>query len=262
MLRLKALTRGVSPSISHCELTHVERTVIDHGAATSQHEVYESLLRRLAVDVETIPADPNFPDCVFVEDTAVVADEFALITRPGAESRRGEGEAIAQRLSHYREVQWMDGPATLDGGDVLRSGRTFFVGVGARTNEEGAAELARVAEPFDYEVRAVPLGKCLHLKTAVTEVADGVLLYNPQWIGKGAFGGALGGFEWIPVDPSEPFAANCLRIGDSILQEASHSKTREALVRRGIKVVPVDISELAKAEAGVTCCSILFSVGK
>ena len=224
---LIALTRAVPPSIVHCELSHLERVPIDVDRAIAQHDAYERALERLGCRVQRIAAEPDMPDSVFVEDTAVVLDNVAIITRPGAESRRGETLSMAEALKPYRELAYIEAPGTLDGGDVLRIGDTLYVGLSARTNEEGIRQLRRFAR-----VVAIPVSNCLHLKSAVTDVADRTLLINTKWIDPKHFAG----FELIEAEQ-----ANALRVGDAVLYPSD---------------LPMD--ELAKAEGALTCCSVIF----
>jgi dimethylargininase len=249
------LTRGVPASISKCELTHLERTPIDIAVARAQHEEYEAALRRLGCVVEHIEPADDFPDSVFVEDTAVVLDEVALITRPGAPSRRGETAGVEAALTRYRPVHRMTAPAAMDGGDVLRVGRALYVGLSSRTNEEGARQLAAAVTPFGYTVECVRVSGCLHLKSAVTEVGDGIVVCNPEWVDPRTFKAC----EAIAVDVREPFAANVLRIGRSLVCAKAYPRTADALRAHGYDVHFVDASELAKAEAGVTCCSLIIA---
>jgi dimethylargininase len=251
---LIALTRAVPESLDQCELTHVERVPVDLGRARAQHAAYERALAALGCDVRHIPAAHEQPDSVFVEDTAIVLDEVAIVTRPGAASRRGETAAVAETLGAFRQLALLHEPATLDGGDVLRLGRTLYVGVGARTNDHGACELARHAVAFGYAVRTVRVDECLHLKSAVTELAPGLVLLNPAWVDRGVFDE----YDAVAVDPGEPFAANVLRIGDTILAAAAYDRTNTRIQAAGLNVSIVDVSELAKAEAGVTCCSLIL----
>jgi dimethylargininase len=251
---LIAFTRAVPPSIDRCELTHLERTCIDVARAAAQHHAYESLLERLGCTVHRLEPAPDMPDSVFVEDTAVVLDEVAIVTRPGAASRRGETDAIAAALMPYRELRYIDPPATVDGGDVLRVGRELFVGVTGRTTVEAVRQLEEILRPFGYVVRATHVRGCLHLKTAVTAASDGLLVLNPEWVDSGTFGT----FDRVPVDSQEPFAANVLRLGEALVCAEGSTRTAERLRARGFDVHLVDVSELAKAEAGVTCCSVLL----
>jgi dimethylargininase len=246
-----ALTRSVPPSIVQCELTHLAREPIDVVRATVQHHAYENVLASLGYTVRRLPDEPELPDSVFVEDTAVVVDELAVITRPGAESRRPETLSTAQTLRDYRQLAFIEQPATLDGGDVLRIGKRFFVGRSARTNDLGIAQLRMHLAPFGYSVEPVELHDCLHLKTAVTAVSDSIVLLNPAWVD-------LRGFERIEVDPSEPFGANALLTPNGVVMSFAFPRTIERVRRRGIKVDTVEADELAKAEGGVTCCSLLL----
>lgn len=249
-----AVTRPVSPSIIQCELTHLAREPIDVARAVTQHAAYERLLESLGVAVVRVPAVPELPDAVFIEDTAIVLDELAVVTRPGAPSRQAESAAVAPVLARYRPVRSMAAPATLDGGDVLRLGRTLYVGRSGRTNPQGVEELRGIVAHFGYGVVAVEFAGCLHLKSAVTAVADRVLLMNPEWVPAAAFPGC----EIVQVDASEPYAANALRIGDSLVFPAEFPLTRERLAARGLRIVTTACGELAKAEGAVTCCSLVF----
>jgi dimethylargininase len=249
-----ALTREVSPAIVHCELTHLTRTAIDLETARAQHAAYERCLEEAGCTVYRLDADSETPDSVFIEDTAIVLDELAVVARPGASSRRAETRAVADAVARYRPIQHLEAPATLDGGDVLCVGRTIFVGRSTRTNPVGAEQLQGILGPLGYEVRTLEVHGCLHLKSAVTAVADEALLVNPAWVPNAD----LAGFELIEVDPTEPFGANALRLRDRVLHGMAFPRTSERLERRGIRVSSIDLSELAKAEGAVTCCSILI----
>jgi dimethylargininase len=252
---LIALTRKVSPSLGRCELTHLERQIIDPAVARTQHRAYEDCLAALGCAVRQIAPAPELPDAVFVEDTAVVLDELAVITRPGADSRKPETASVAEALKNFRPLRFIEPPGTLDGGDVLRLGRSLFVGRSNRSNAAAIEQLRSVTAPYGYTVTPVDLSGCLHLKSAVTAVSATTLLVNPAWVNPAVF-------MWqttIEVDPSEPFAANALLVGEMVVYPAAFPKTRARLEGQGIRVVTVDVSELAKAEGGVTCCSLLFS---
>lgn len=248
-----AITRPVPAGLARCELTHLARVPIDVDRAAAQHEAYEAALGALGCVVRRLPAADDLPDSVFVEDAAIVLDEVAILTRPGAASRRPEVASVASVLVEYRPLRALDAPATLDGGDVLHAGDRLFVGLSSRTNDAGAAQLASIVEPLGYSVTTVVTADCLHLKSAVTSLAPGTLLCNPQWIDPGCFDG----FDIVEIDASEPHAANVLRIGETIVMAADHSRTADRIRSRGVRVCAVDVSELAKAEAGVTCCSLI-----
>jgi dimethylargininase len=252
-----AITRDVSPSIAQCELTHVERSPIDLERAQAQHRAYQRTLAALGCRVLSLEAEPEMPDAVFVEDVAVVLDEMAIMTRPGAASRRDEGQAVAQLLQRYRPLHGIHAPGTLDGGDVLRVGRNLFVGESSRSSASGIQQLGRIAGEAGYQVRGVPIRDCLHLKSAVTAPREDTLLVQPRWVDPGAFEG----LRIIEVDPDEEHAANVLRIGDTLVMPDSFPRTRRRLEDAGFAVVAVDVSELQKAEGATTCCSVVFELG-
>jgi len=251
---LVAITRDVSPSIQQCELTHVVRAPIDIDVARVQHRAYERCLADLGCEIHRLPVAPDLPDSVFVEDAAIVLDELAVITHPGVESRRPETLSVARALVAYRRLFHIAPPGTVDGGDVLRVGRTLYVGLSRRTNEAGIAQLRRDVTSYGYVVKSVPIEQCLHLKSGVTQVGEHTLLVNRSWVDAGAFDG----MELVDVAPSEPMAANALLIGGTVIYPKAYTATRKRLEKRGVAVRAVDVSELAKAEGGVTCCSLVF----
>jgi dimethylargininase len=253
MVRI-ALTRAVSPAIVHCELTHLERTPIDVDVARRQHEAYEQALAGAGYVVTRLPASDDMPDSVFIEDTAIVLDDIAVITRPGAASRRRELAAVEAALAAWRPIARIDAPGTVDGGDVLTVGRQLFVGQSSRTNREGIAQLHDIVQRHGYEVVAVDVTGCLHLKSAVTAAGPEAVLLNPAWVAKTPFAR----FDIITVHPDEPAAANLVSAGRTLIYPTAFPRTQERLEQRGYAVTTVDVSELAKAEGAVTCCSLLF----
>ncbi|MBI5200720.1 MAG: dimethylargininase [Elusimicrobia bacterium] len=248
-----AFTRAVSPQMARCELTHLERSVIDVKRAAAQHEAYEKALSKAGCDVRRLSAAPDLPDSVFVEDAAVVFDELAVIARPGAETRRGEVVEVEKALSGLRHLEKIESPGTLDGGDVLVAGKRVFAGRTARTNDEGIRQLGLLLAPRGYVVAAVPVTGCLHLKSAVTAFDENSLLINSKWVPRDAFPG----FDLLEIDPSEPYAANVLKLGETLIMPSAFPKTRARLEREWKKPVIVDADELAKAEGAVTCCSLI-----
>lgn len=251
---LVAITREVSPAIERCELTHLERVPIRHEVASTQHRDYLQALALLGCKVQRLPVEPELPDSVFVEDAAIVLDEVAVITRPGALSRRPETATVADALKPWRKLLHIEAPGTLDGGDVMRLGRRLFVGLTRRSNREGIEQLRNLLAPWGYSVTGVPINDCLHLKTAVTPIAEDRLLLNPAFVDAQVFD-----CPWIEVDPSEPMAANALLIDETVIFPTAFTRTRQRLEQAGIRVHGVDASELAKAEGGVTCCSLVFN---
>ena len=252
---LIALTRDVSPTIVECELTHLARAPIDVELARAQHRAYERALADAGCTIVQVDAAPALPDAVFIEDAAVVFDEVAIVTRPGAASRRAETTAVAAAVGRYRPLRFIEPPATIDGGDVLTVGRDVFVGVSSRTNAAAVGQMRVILEPHGYRVRAVSVTGCLHLKSAATALADDRLLLNAEWAARGQFEP----FALVDVDPLEPAAANIVRAGRALVYPDAFPRTRERLERAGIPVRTVDVSELAKAEGAVTCCSLVFS---
>lgn len=264
-----ALTRAVPRSIDRCELTHLARTPIDYARAVEEHRRYEAALREMGCRVDQLPDEDAMPDSVFVEDTAVVFDALAVIARPGAESRRGEVSSAVKALRPYRPLVFIEAPGTLDGGDVLVVGPRVFVGDTPRTNADGARQLATLIAPLGFDLVRVPVRGCLHLKSAVTglpseggsqtsgSVGSGsrrMLLINPDWVDVACFDA----YELINIDPVEPGAANVLTIQDYVLCAEEHPRTRALLSARGFITRSVPASELAKAEGGLTCGSIIF----
>ncbi|MEW6092371.1 MAG: arginine deiminase-related protein [Chloroflexota bacterium] len=252
---LTAITRAVSRSIVNCELTHLERIPIDLENARRQHHAYEATLRVLGVNVLSLPEEADLPDSVFVEDTAIVLDECAVLTRPGADSRKAEVESIARALAPYRTLYQIQPPGTLDGGDVLTVGKHIWVGLTTRSNQSAIDQMQEFLGPYGYSVRGLQVTGCLHLKSAVTQAAENILLVNPKWVKKADFPG----MEFVEVDPSEPSAANILMVGNRTVYQPSYPKTLTRLEAADIHPVLVDASELAKAEGALTCCSLIFN---
>ena len=249
-----AITRDVSPALDGCELSFVNREPIDVARARTQHAEYQRVLASLGCRLLPLPAEPAWPDSVFVEDVAIVLDEVAVMTRPGALSRRAEVASVARSLQQHRSLLMIEAPGTLDGGDVLRIGRTLYVGQSDRSNAAGITQLRELLASYGYCVKGVVTRGCLHLKSAVTALADDCVLLQPDWVDREHFAD----FRVIEVDPSEAHAANVLRIGDALIMPSSFPRTRQRLIDAGFQVTAVDVSELQKAEGAVTCCSLVF----
>lgn len=254
-MQLIAITREVSASINDCELSFQAREPIDVAAAITQHKSYQRCLSELGVRIISLPAEPALSDAVFVEDAAVVVDEVAVIPIMGAPSRRVEVESIARALEPYRSLKFFVQPARLDGGDVLRIGRRVFVGLSRRSNKDGLVQLRYFLRPHGYDVQPIAVERCLHLKSACSDIGDGTLLINRSWVDARK----LSEFNLIDVPEEEPDAANALRVEDTVIISARFPKTRDRLERKGFRVRPIDLSELQKAEAGVTCTSLIFN---
>jgi dimethylargininase len=253
----KVFTRSVGPKLSKCALTHLDRAPIDVAAASLQHDAYEQALRNVGFEVIRLPDLPEHADGVFVEDTALLIDSDAIITRPGAPSRASEIESTALGLQPHFDLHRIE-IGHVDGGDVLRIGSTLYVGLSSRTNYEGFAALKRLAGRLGFETVAARLRNCLHLKSATTLAghdANGrlVLVYDRSSLDWEQFAGV----DVIAVDENERTAANVLRVGEQLIMPAGNPRTAELLRARGFQVVEVDVSELQKAEAGVTCMSLI-----
>lgn len=253
-----AILREVSPAIGHCELTHLSRQPIDVDLACQQHRIYEEALISLGCQVERLPAEPDLPDSVFVEDVAVVLDEIAIITRPGAVSRRPEIPSITGKLRVYRRLAQIESPGTLDGGDVLVIRKNVFVGLSSRTNSSAIKQMQNILSPFGYNVLGVNVSGCLHLKSAVTLMAEDVLLVNTTWVNAAVFGN----MQRVKVDPHEPYGANALWIGEGVIYPSNFPRTQRqvdlVLEKMGRRMYAINVSELQKAEGAVTCCSLII----
>jgi len=251
---LIGITHTVSPKIRDCEITFIERQPIDYELALRQHDEYCAPLSRCGVEIKRLSINLDYPDSCFVEDTAIVVDELAVITSPGAESRRGETAAIKSELAKYKETVSISLPATIDGGDVLRVEKELFVGLSNRTNAQGIEELARILKPFDYRVYPVKLTDCLHLKSAVTALNDETLIINPHWIDLEPFKK----FRLLYTPEDEPWAANSLCVGNRIFLQAGFPRMAEIVQKLHEDIEILNISEFQKAEAALTCLSIIF----
>lgn len=251
---IRAITHKVSPKIVECELTFIDRTPIDFQLAVRQHEQYCAALERRSATVEKLSGNDSYPDSCFVEDTAIVVDELAIITSMGAASRRGETALIERELSKYRDIARIRLPATIEGGDVLRVGKKVYVGESSRTNVQGIQELAKILTPLGYKVIAVETKRSLHLKSACTAIDDETLLVNPQWVELDSFKG----FNLLYTPAEEPWSANVLRVGSTVFLQAGFPRAIEMVKNVAESVEVVDTSELGKAEGALTCLSIIF----
>jgi len=251
---LRAFTHKISPRIAECEVTFIDRSPIDLRLAVRQHDDYCDALKKLGVTVKKLSENDSYPDSCFVEDTAIVVDELAIICSMGVSSRRGETRLIERELSKYREIAHISLPATIEGGDVLRLGKKIFVGQSSRTNLKGVEELARILESYGYSVLQVRTKGSLHLKSACTAIDEETLFVNPDWVELDAFRG----FNLLYTPPEEPWSANLLQVGTTVCVQAGFPRAVELIERVAERIEVIDISELRKAEAGLTCSSIIF----
>ena len=245
-----AITRAVPASIVNCELTFQSRVPIDIDRARSQHADYQRMLTKLGCEIIELPEEPDMPDSVFVEDAAVVFDDLAIITRPGAASRRAEIPSVRAALTSYRPLHEITAPGTLDGGDVLRLGRRVFVGLSTRTNEAAVSQMRNILSAYDYEVVAVSVRGTLHLKSVATAIGDDLVVVDTSAVEPGIFAA-----RYIEVAAD---AANMLRVHGTVLAPATAAPVLPRLEAEGLSVELLDNSELAKAEGALTCCSLIF----
>lgn len=237
-----------------CELTHLDRAPIDMIRLKDQHSKYVTLLRALGCHVVELAAEPGLPDGVFVEDPAIILDELAIITRPGAASRRPETASITEALRPYRSLFHITSPGTLDGGDVIVLGRTLYIGLSSRSNRAGINQLSEILAPHGYSVRAVELNGCLHLKSAACAIGSERLLVQREWIDPAQFDA----LQIVETHPTESGAANVVWLGEDVIYPSSFPITADRLRREGLRVHCLEYGELAKAEGAVTCCSLLI----
>jgi dimethylargininase len=250
-----AITRPTGRELRDCELTHIDRTPIDVERAIAQHSDYLDVLQSLGVKIVELPRLSDHPDAVFVEDTALVLPEVAVLLRPGAMARQGEVPSMAAALATYRSCLSMEEPATLDGGDVIVFGRRVLVGQTTRSNLSGIATLAELLSPFGYAVEAVPVRGVLHLKSAATVVNDETLIVLSPCVDLTGLGAKL-----LEAHPDEPQGANVVRVGGTLLADASATRTVAMLRSHVDNVVEVHVDEFAKAEGAISCKSVIFEV--
>ncbi|WP_263832121.1 dimethylarginine dimethylaminohydrolase family protein [Sulfurospirillum oryzae] len=251
---LMAITHLPSPNLQNCELTFLESEAIDIEKANVQHQNYRSMLERCGAKVITLDENIALPDSVFVEDPIIVFDEVAVLTSMGVESRRAESASMGKVFSQYRKIERITLPAKIEGGDVLKVGKKIFVGESSRTNQEGIQALEAIIKPLGYEVIAVKVFGCLHLKTGVTALDNQTIFINSNWVDVEAFKG----FSKIEALSDEPFGVNVLKIGNILCMNEAFPKSIALVKSLGYRVETVNISEFVKAEAGLTCMSVLF----
>lgn len=251
---LIALTHTVSPKITEGEVTFIDRQTVSYDLALQQHDAYCKALKDCGAEVKKLSVNLDYPDSCFIEDTAIVLDEIAIITSMGIASRQREPEAIIPELAQYREIIHIELPAKIEGGDVLQVGRRLYVGVSRRTNIQGCHQLARILKQWNYEVVPVELKNCLHLKTACTAIDEETILLNPRWVAPETFSD----YKVLSIPEEEKWAANTIRIKNTILLQHGFPRTFELLDKNHNSLEILDISEFRKLEAGLSCLSIIF----
>ena len=247
---MPAITRKPGPNFS-AGITTSALGSPDYAKAMTQHAAYCEALRKCGLEVVTLEADERYPDGCFVEDTAVVTPEVAIITRPGADSRRGEELEIKLVLEKYRKIEQITAPGTLDGGDILRADKHFYIGLSQRTNKEGAAQLSGILAGYGYTSSTVNVQAGLHLKSGIAYLGKG------RFIGVEEFSFITDSSNYILLDPEESYSANCLRINDFLLIPEGFPKSKEELTALGYNLIDLDMSEFRKMDGGLTCLSVV-----
>jgi dimethylargininase len=249
-----ALTRGISASIDRCEVSFIDRVPIDVQKMKQQHRAYEEMLQSMGYEVIQISADDSCPDCCFIEDTALVLDEIAVITHPGSTARRAEVPGVVSTIEKFRKTVKIEPPATLEGGDVLRIGRNLYVGLTQRTNVEGVGALRKLVAPYGYTVTAVPTPGALHMKSVCTAANDRTVVADPTRMDVSVFAN----YDVVEISPEEWMGGDLLPINGTVCMIEGFPKLKSALEGRGLNVRTLNMSEFMKAEAGLTCLSLLF----
>lgn len=230
----------------------------DVALALTQHERYCAALERCALKLIRLPADPHHPDACFVEDTAVLLPRCGVITRPGADSRRGEVDAIRASLdAQGLALQTINDPGTVDGGDICEAGEHVFIGVSARTNTAGAEQLAHMLQAAGYTTRLVDIrdtSGILHLKSGLSWLGDGRLLLIDALVDHPAFAG----YERVHIESDEAYAANAVRVNDHVLVAAGYPRTAARLRELGYALIELDMSEFRKMDGGLSCLSLRY----
>ena len=249
-----ALVRGIPDTFDQCIKHLDDPQSIDLDRARFQHGEYCQTLSRLGFELIALPPDGRDPDCAFVEDAAVIVDEKAILTHPGAESRRGQVEAVREVLARHREIDQIGPPGFLEGGDVLQAEDCLFVGITERTNLEGFRQLKGLLAGIPVRVIPVPMRKTLHLKTAFNYLGKGIMVVNEFDFDPAI----LSGFEILQSDPREAKKLSFLPTDKAVLVPDDCPRTREDFEKRGFGTNLLGLSEIRKAQAGLTCMSVLF----
>ncbi len=249
-----AITRKPAPNFGKGITTAVNAEPPDYEKMLAQHCAYVETLKKLGLAVTVLDPEPDYPDAHFVEDTAVVTPDVAVITRPGADARRGEIATIAPVLADFREIRCIEAPGTLDGGDVLMIGKHFLIGISDRTNPAGAQQLGRILEDYGNTWSAVPLASGLHLKSSLNWVGKNFMLVTRDFANLEP----IAGYERIIVEPDEEYAANILPVNDVLIMPAGFPKTRKQLEKTGLEIIELDTSECRKMDGALTCLSLRF----
>ena len=238
-------------------LTTSSLGIPDYEKVLEQHENYIKALRKCGLEVHILEADENHPDSTFVEDTAIVNEKCAIITNPGAQSRKGEVNAIFEALNekyNYKKIERIDAPGTLDGGDVMRINKCYYIGLSSRTNKEGASQLAKILDSYGFTSRVVEMKESLHLKSGVNYILDNCLLSTDEFKDNPLFQQ----FKIIPVEKDEKYAANCILVNGYLIMPKGYNKLKEKLTKANYMIIELEMSEFKKMDGGLSCLSLRF----
>jgi dimethylargininase len=250
----QAIVRRPGPSFVD-GLTTANLGTPDYDIALRQHDAYIAALERCGLSVTVLEADNDFPDSVFIEDAALVTDRCGIITRPGAESRRGETDAVRDALARFRDnIDSIEPPGTVDAGDIMMVGEHFYIGLSSRTNGEGARQMIAHLEKYGFAGSPVPLQAGLHLKSSLAYLEDGNLVATSVFRNHAEFKK----YNIIPVDDDEEYAANCVWVNGSVLVARGFPGTRRAVEDHGYDIIELDVSEFRKLDGGLSCLSLRF----
>lgn len=250
----RALVRRPCENMVH-GLTSAGLGKPDFVLALAQHAAYVEVLRACGLDVTVLEADNDYPDSTFIEDTALLVPGCAVITRPGAPSRRGETAAVEEALkSFFDTITHIGAPGTVDAGDIMMVGSHFFIGLSRRTNPEGAAQMTAILEKHGWTASTVPLGDFLHLKSGVACLENNTLVAAGEFVAHPVFGN----YRLLAVDDEERYAANCLWVNGRVLVAEGFPGTRRLLEEAGFETIAVAVSEFRKIDGGLSCLSLRF----
>jgi len=250
----RAIVRKIGKSFVN-GLTTASLGKPDYEKAVEQHNHYVEALKQCGLEVTVLEADERYPDSTFVEDTAVLTEKCAVITNPGAESRNGEIVEMKEAVARfYGELEYIQYPGTLDGGDVMQVDNHFYIGLSNRTNEEGARQLKEILEKYGYGATIVPLQKFFHLKTGIAYLGNNDLVLAGEFIDHELFRD----FNKLVVDEKEEYAANCIRINDFVIIPKGYEESKQKIVDAGYSVIELEMSEFRKQDGGLSCLSLRF----
>ncbi len=231
----------------------------DYEKVLEQHENYIRTLRKCGLEVHILEADENYPDSTFVEDTAIVNEKCAIISNPGAQSRKGEVKAIFNFIKNnynhnYEKIERIEAPGTLDGGDIMRINKCYYIGLSSRTNKEGASQLAKILGSYGFTSQVVEMKESLHLKSGLNYIGDNCLLSIDEFKDNPLFQQ----YNIIQVEKDEEYAANCILVNGYLIMPKGYNKLKEKLTKSNYIIIELEMSEFRKMDGGLSCLSLRF----